>query len=46
MSSEPLEDVNEEESILAEEPAYLDMSNIVVRFAVPLQAIQDIWSNQ
>ena len=46
MSSEPLEDVNEEESLLVEEPAYLDMSNIVVRFAVPLQAIQDIWSNQ
>ncbi len=42
IASEPPSDV-EEDPKAQDKPAYLDMSNIVVRLAVPLEAIQDIW---
>jgi hypothetical protein len=45
MAAEPAEAPEhqlEEESPF-DEPAYLEMSSIVVRLAVPLQAIQALW---
>lgn len=42
IASEPPAEA-EEESPSPDQPAYLDMSNIVVRLAVPLEALRDIW---
>lgn len=42
IASEPPSD-EEEDPKATDQPAYLDMSNIVVRLAVPLEAIRDIW---